>query len=379
MEDWFEQGKSLLNKAFKIDVFYLNEAIRKNDISEVKELVKGNCPLDEKDHTGFSPLEVAIKSKNTIVLEYLLKHGANPNQLDDNQNSMLWLAVSLDFFPAISVLLSYGAKPLLKKRKNRQSAMGLAIQKDKHQFIQLFHEHIALQKYEDNIQHEKQSKRIVEINLENETAKKAEQEEEEHRQIQKYGFVLDNPIPALKKAIKEKDSSAIHLFVEKSNIEVLNKSDILSYLLKTNNEKIIFFLLEKGINPFVLKATGHSFLTECIVSKNDNILKEILLLPKAKEEINNPEYLLSPLFLSYANAQYWKWLLAAGAKPQFGGQQGSSPMIKAIEKGSLGILMVWLSEKIDLQQTVNGKTLLEWADIYGRKDWSAALQEELHR
>jgi ankyrin repeat protein len=47
-----------------------------------------------------------------------------------------------------------------------------------------------------------------------------------------------------------------------------------------------------------------------------------------------------------------------------------------MEKGSVAILPVLVLNKFDLNQLVDGKTLLEWAITFNRLDWVNGLLEE---
>jgi ankyrin repeat protein len=50
--------------------------------------------------------------------------------------------------------------------------------------------------------------------------------------------------------------------------------------------------------------------------------------------------------------------------------------VKAMKKGSVAILPVLVRNKFDLDQLVDGKTLLEWAVTFNRMDWVNGLLEE---
>jgi len=69
-------------------------------------------------------------------------------------------------------------------------------------------------------------------------------------------------------------------------------------------------------------------------------------------------------------------LLRAGADPYFGGVDMPSPIVKAVEKASLGILPVLVRNKVDLNQDADSLSLLEWAIKYQRIDWVNGLIDE---
>ena len=92
--------------------------------------------------------------------------------------------------------------------------------------------------------------------------------------------------------------------------------------------------------------------------------------------LNDREAELSPQFIAYKDPKMLDLLLGAGADPFFGGTDAPSPIVKAVEKASLAVLPVFIKHKVDLDALTDGKTPLEWAIHFKRKNWLIGLLDE---
>lgn len=75
----------------------LFKAIRNRNLEEVKQIIENkpelvNCPAKQppKKDDGQSPLQVALKTGNTEIAEYLLDRGANVNFIEDESCCNAW-------------------------------------------------------------------------------------------------------------------------------------------------------------------------------------------------------------------------------------------------------------------------------------------------
>lgn len=87
------------------------DAIAKNDIATTEILIKHTQFLDFVSAEGWSPLTLASSNKNPMLVELLLKHGANPNLVDCRgaKYTALETAAFVDALDVAKVLVKYGA------------------------------------------------------------------------------------------------------------------------------------------------------------------------------------------------------------------------------------------------------------------------------
>ena len=86
-------------------------AARANDAGELARLLDEGCPINERDHRGYSPLMLAAYAGNLEALELLLARGADPNTADLFGNTVLMGAAFKGFVPIVLRLLVAGADP----------------------------------------------------------------------------------------------------------------------------------------------------------------------------------------------------------------------------------------------------------------------------
>ncbi len=87
--------------------------IVKNDMEIIKKAIAGGADINNAKKDQYTPLGVAVKSRNADVVEYLLKNKANPNiQMNPwlNYYTMpLIIAVENDDYKTVQLLLDAGA------------------------------------------------------------------------------------------------------------------------------------------------------------------------------------------------------------------------------------------------------------------------------
>jgi ankyrin repeat protein len=81
--------------------------------SAVEILLNAGSSLHSTDSHGWSALHMAVKRADLNIVHTLLKHGANPNILNFDQQTPLTLAVMANLPEVVGVLLDYGGDPEL--------------------------------------------------------------------------------------------------------------------------------------------------------------------------------------------------------------------------------------------------------------------------
>jgi ankyrin repeat protein len=108
----------------------LRDAIVKDDVEDVKEVIKVNIiDINETNGNGNTPLIEAIQSNSSNVRDYLLERGANVDVPDSHGETPLMIAIRLNQIETIRILISKGAV-LDKKNKEGETALHIAIKKD---------------------------------------------------------------------------------------------------------------------------------------------------------------------------------------------------------------------------------------------------------
>ncbi|MFT5167712.1 MAG: ankyrin repeat protein [Saprospiraceae bacterium] len=395
--DFIDKSTQNIKDRLTFDVTDLIRAIDKNDTDQVERVLRAGVDPNKRD--GLYRLALPIATDNNIaeIVGMLLKAGANPSLRDQNGDTALYKAVYWENDAIIELLLKKGAdinQPNGQGVSPLQEAQRLG-RADMIALLEGYKDDKKTQKIEEDkkthadlkVKAEAARKRreeAAEKEREMEAANKAKAEETANQELEKvYGVDGEGYLRPLLKAMQSKDSEAVKTFIEK--VEDLNAFDVfynstpLMMAIQLQNTKLSMFLTEKGADglsfvptlkhsPFT-KAVSHNMyeLVALIIEKNQAVIKDY---------INNPEQLLSTQFLSYKDARMMDVLLSAGADPNFGGKEATSPIVKAIEKAGLGILPVLAKNKVDLNFKTEGKSLLEWAIFYNRTDWVTGLLAE---
>jgi len=191
---------------------------------------------------------------------------------------------------------------------------------------------------------------------------------------------------ALVMAIQKEDQKAVDILLETIKKEDLEKVDAATGLtpllsaLENKNAKATGSLVDKGADVLtIVPSKQHSPLSLAVSMDSHNLVKFMIEKSDAaavKKALNHKDTFLSSQFLAYNQAKLLNLLLEAGADPNFGGTEGTSPLLKGIEKGSIGLLPLYAKHQLDMNQIIEGKSLLEWAIKHNRIDWVNGLLAE---
>lgn len=83
-------------------------------LTTLNKLLSYHATIDMSDNNGNTPLHFACIYQNTMMIEVLLKQGANPNQRDHFGSTPLMLACQFNTTNSIITLLNHGADPHLR-------------------------------------------------------------------------------------------------------------------------------------------------------------------------------------------------------------------------------------------------------------------------
>lgn len=86
----------------------LTKAIRLENYADAKKQTKKSL-VNLKDAGGYHPLSYAVFTGNDGLVEHLLKAGANPNQVEENKKTPLYVAANLGRPDLVELLHRYGA------------------------------------------------------------------------------------------------------------------------------------------------------------------------------------------------------------------------------------------------------------------------------
>lgn len=95
----------------------LHDAVRSNDMEGIRNALKPWKFIDGRNSSGYTPLRIAINNRNIAAIEFLLDNGASlwPPQFANIQTDYLDMAVKLGHLGMVTLLLDHGA-PINKSR-----------------------------------------------------------------------------------------------------------------------------------------------------------------------------------------------------------------------------------------------------------------------
>ncbi len=390
--DFFRKGIRGLRDRMTFDHTDLIRAVDKGDEDMVERILYAGVAPNKKDPLNRRALPMAVDNNRNDIVELLLKAKADPNLPGKDGDLPLRKAVFWENKTIVLLLLQAGAK---KDMPNREgvSAMLEAKRNGHTELMALmddFKDPKRIQQIaRDAKKHAEQKKKIatakaaqqekkelVEKQKEEATAK-AEESLEEKYQVAEKGY-----LEALMAAFAAKDGKASQLFMAK--VDDFNQSATggmspLLYAVAQKHSKLATALLEKGADPFhYVKSQKHSPFSRAVADEQMDFVKAVADADPEKTATycNDPGQLLSPQFLAYKNPALFDLLLSAGADPLWGGKEGVAPIVKAVEKGSIALLPVLIRHQFDINQLIDGETMLEWAVEHNRIDWVNGLLEE---
>lgn len=102
----------------------LRDAVFRQDLNEVKQLVAQGVAIDELDGDGRTPLMHAAIDKLTEIAEFLIINGANVSHRDNHQWTALHFAARDYEFPLVELFLKNGADIDAQDRHGNTPLMG---------------------------------------------------------------------------------------------------------------------------------------------------------------------------------------------------------------------------------------------------------------
>ncbi len=400
--EFIQKGAKSIKDRLTLDVTDLLRAIDQNKEEEVERALNAGVDPNAIDGIERIALPIAVDGNNPAIIRLLLKANANPNVRGKDGESALYKAVYWENQAIVEMLLLAGANPTWPN-SNGVNPMDIAREKNYTTLLAMMEKASvgkrAKQIEKDKTIHEDLKAKAAAAKEEKEqailrqqaaakaaAAAKAEAEAAAAKQAleEKYAATEGNALKSLLLAMQQKDSEGVKVFVDKvADINAYDedfKATPLMYAIGQKNAKLAQFLIEKGANVFTRPAKmDHSPLTKAILAQEYDLVAQMLATAPEEEVtaiLNDPQQDLSPQFLAYKDAKMLNLLLGAGANAYFGGKLAPAPVVKAIEKASIGILPVLAGRGVDLNHEVDDKTPIEWAIHFNRKDWLIGLMEE---
>jgi len=394
---FLKKGTQYISDKFNLEIHDLINAVRKNDTEMVARCIYAGIDPNLQDGIQRRALPIAIDNNNTDIIEILLEGKADPNLVGKDGESAIFKAVSWKNSEYVQMLMEAGAN-IYKKEPSGNSPIDEAKRKG---FANLLNQmegfkegkrlekvevdkatHVEIKAKAEEAQKLRKQKKAFETK-QKELKEKAASEAAISR-LEKTYEVENKGIPnALISAIQKGDEAGVDFFLGK--IKTLDEVDpefkttpLLSAIFYKNTKAVIE-LVDKGANVGkVVLEQHHSPITLAVSMGTHKLVKFILDKNPGEDAnlLNDENQLLSPAFLAYKDPKMLHLLLTAGADPYFGGKDGSSPIVKAIEKSSVATLPVLAIHNVDLNKVTEGKAPIEWAMHFNRRDWVNGLLEE---
>ncbi len=399
--DFLSKGSQSIRDRLTLDVTDLLRAVDKNDPDEVERALRARVDPNATDGIRRRALPIATDNNHLLIVQLLLIAGADPNLTDPYGDTPLFKAVYWENEEIIQALLGADAdinQPTANGNSPLQEAQKMGY-KEIVDLLQNFHaKKRETQINKDLATHQElknkaaaarkaREEKAAQLEMEKQQAAAAkeqlQQAEVEQEMAQKYTIEEGNYPKALIEAIRQGDTEGAQFLLEKTSaIDAYvaeYRNTPLFAAIENKNTILTQSLIEKGADTLSLNAEKQHSPLSLAVSLNAYKLVRLILDRNPElsaQSLNNPEHLLSSQFVAYKDAKMLNLLLRGGADPFFGGKHGSAPVVKAIEKGSLGVLPVLVGNEVDLNYRYQGKSLLEWAIEYNRIDWVGALLDE---
>lgn len=386
-------GNSLVDK-FKLENADLISAVSNSDPMAVAESLKAWVNPNKPDGLERLALPMAVENNNELIVGMLLQYKANPDVRAKDGESALYKATFWENENIVRLLLDKGATPNFPNLDGKTSIQ-LANQNGyKDIFAILTNDevhlkrmqverdratHIALKERAQKAKAKKLNKTLAETP---ELVEKSEsiEEQKENSAIRNKYVEYSSPMLSLIAAIKARDSAGVRVFSEQiDNLNVFeNGENPLQLAIESGKEKLANYLHAQGGNLFLADDSGnYPLLNACVQHQMYDLLQTSLHSEKGVEDkLNAPKQSFSAQFLAYKDPKMMDLLLKFGANPFFGGKDGISPIVKAIEKGSVAILPVLSKRNIPFNQKTGGKSLMQWAVEFERADWVNGLLME---
>ena len=385
-------GHSLFDK-LKLDNTDLVNAVKNSDPIAVAESLNAWVNPNKPDGLERYALPLAVDNNNELIVGMLLLKKANPNIRARDGESALYKAVFWENENIVRLLLHKGASPNFPNIDGR-TAISVAKESGYKNILALLtNDKVELKRIQlekDLATHREmkakaqQAKRVklkdgTELIAQSDKNEVNAHSAQDDAILEKYGAAM-MPLPALIKAIKDQDSHAVKYFTGK--VENLNQKyegeNALHLAIESGKEKLAIFLLDHDADLFIEDQEGNYLLLNASVQHQMYDLLKIALdkVDSTNALLNNPNQSFSAQFLAYKDPKMMNMLLDKGADPFFGGKDGYSPILKAIQKGSIAILPVLAKHKVPFEKKIDDKSSLLWAVELNRVDWVNGLITE---
>jgi len=385
-------GYSLFDK-LKLDNSDLVNAVKNSDPVAVAESLNAWVNPNKPDGLERFALPLAVDNHHELIVGMLLLKKANPDVRAKDGESALYKAVFWENENIVRLLLNKGATPNFPNIDGKTPIQAAEDSGYKNILALLTNDETELKRIQvekDLATHRDMKARAHQAKatkLKDGAALISEIEKSEMEThsaqddaiLEKYGDLI-LPLPALIKAIKEKDSHAVKYYTGK--VEDLNQNyegeNPLQLAIESGKEKLAIYLLDHKAELFIKDKEGnYTLLNSSVQHQMYDLLKIALNKVEVTNEIlNDPDQVLSAQFLAYKDPKMMNMLLEKGADPFFGGKDGYSPILKAIQKGSIAILPVLAKHKVPFEKKLDGKSSLHWAIELKRIDWVNGLITE---
>ena len=378
------QGARSIKDRFTLEIVDLIMAVQDNSVEMVERCLAAGVDPNERDGLDRLALPMAVDNNQEQIVASLLKGGADPNQMGQDGQRVLYKAVFWENAGIIQALVQAGADPNLAN-KDGKTALEEAQVNGYDTLEILVSKSGQEKKARDRMLHEKQKAIAEEVRAKRERIQKEESVSAVRKSLRslerKYGIKSGDYFTATMYAIREGEVEDVAVLLP--NIKDINRIDeqsgatLLMAAILHQSTGATRLLLDAGANAFLEVPKYRHSAFSYVVSQEYHKLAAYMIKDRAvKNLLNNPDQALSPQFLVYKNPKMLDLLMQAGADIHFGGALGSSPLLKAIEKGSVAILPVLKRNKVDLNAFVDGKCLLSWAIYFNRMDWTIGLIKE---
>ncbi|MFT7453047.1 MAG: ankyrin repeat protein [Patescibacteria group bacterium] len=390
--DFLRKGVRGLRDRMTYDITDLIGAVNKSDTDQVARVLYAGVGPNGRDGINRRALPMAVENNHVEIVKMLLKAKADPNLPGSDGDLPLRKAVYWESESITLMLLEAGARKDLPNREG-VSAMLEATRNGYQSMIDLMEDFKNPERVKqiarDKAKHAAQKRKIEAVKAEqSEEAKKVVEAAEEKKTKavesleEKYKVEEKGYFESMMEAILAKDPKATKVFIDKTeNLNQISEKGTTPLLeaVRSKHMKLATYLLDKEADPFqYAPLQKHSPFSRAVLDETIEFIEITVdrYPEKVAEQCNDEEQMLSPQFLAYKNAKLFNLLLSAGANAAWGGTEGTPPVVKAMKKGSVAILPVLVRNKFDLDQLVDGKTLLEWAVTFNRMDWVNGLLEE---
>lgn len=386
-------GNSLADK-FKLENADLISAVSNSDPMEVAEALKAWVNPNKPDGLDRYALPIAVDNNNELIVGMLLYYKASPDVRSKDGESALYKATFWENENIVRLLLDKGATAnfpnldgktavQLAKDNGYKNILAILTNDEVHlKRMQVERDratHIALKERAQKAKANKLNRTLADSPA---IAEKSEALEEQKGKdiLQAKYAAYSTPIQSLLAAIKAKDSAAVRMFsaqVEDLNV-FENGVNPMQLAIESGKEKLANYLHEQGGSIFLADESGnYPLLNACVQHQMYDLMQSSLNSEEsASDKINAVEQSFSAQFLAYKDPKMMDLLLKFGADPFFGGKDGISPIVKAIEKGSVAILPVLSKHNIAFDKKTGNKSLIQWAVEFERPDWVNGLLME---